>query len=247
VPHGLGNGRSRASGGAKRRCKCTSDSIRLPLIRVSKSLKIAAANRVTRVDASKAIGAPSTHSSLLNLIRDSDPRAWGRFVAVYGPLVYRWLRRWGVTADDARDVSQEVFRRVATAVGRFERRGDGGFRAWLWTIARREAIDHLGRLNRSPHGRGGSTQHMQLLQIPEQLPSDDDSTENDNILLLRAALETIRGDFQEQTWEIFWRAAMDGEDAADLAKEFGVSQGAVRQAKYRVLHRLREEFGDLLN
>jgi hypothetical protein len=32
----------------------------------------------------------------------------------------------------------------------------------------------------------------------------------------------------------------------DVAADLGMSPGAVRVAKYRVLHRLREELGDLM-
>ena len=54
---------------------------------------------------------------------------------------------------------------------------------------------------------------------------------------------SIRGDFDDPTWQAFWRLTVENHATADIAAELGISQGAVRQAKYRVLCRLREEMG----
>jgi RNA polymerase sigma-70 factor (ECF subfamily) len=51
-------------------------------------------------------------------------------------------------------------------------------------------------------------------------------------------------EFEERTWQAFWRTAVDGRSAADVGAELGMTPGAVRVAKSRVLHRLREELGD---
>ena len=62
--------------------------------------------------------------------------------------------------------------------------------------------------------------------------------------LLRRALELIRVEFEEPTWQAFWRTTADGLSAIDVAAELGLSPGAVRQAKYRVLRRLRQELDE---
>jgi RNA polymerase sigma-70 factor (ECF subfamily) len=64
--------------------------------------------------------------------------------------------------------------------------------------------------------------------------------------LFHRALELIRTEFKEQTWRAFWRAAVDGQQAAAVAVELRISPGAVRVAKSRVLRRLREALGDAL-
>ncbi len=63
--------------------------------------------------------------------------------------------------------------------------------------------------------------------------------------LLHRALEIIRPDFEDRTWQAFWRATVEGHTAADIAQDFGMTPRAVRQAKYRVLQRLRTELDDL--
>lgn len=46
----------------------------------------------------------STSRSLIERIRDRDPAAWRRFVALYGPFVYRWSVRHGLQPHDTADV-----------------------------------------------------------------------------------------------------------------------------------------------
>jgi RNA polymerase sigma-70 factor, ECF subfamily len=64
--------------------------------------------------------------------------------------------------------------------------------------------------------------------------------------LLHRALALIRDDFEPRTWAAFWQTAVDGRATIDVAADLGMSPGAVRVAKSRVLHRLRADLGDLL-
>jgi DNA-directed RNA polymerase specialized sigma24 family protein len=60
------------------------------------------------------------------------------------------------------------------------------------------------------------------------------------------ALQLERNDFEPRTWEAFWRAAVEGQRPDLIAADLGAMPAAVRKAKSRVLHRLREELGELL-
>jgi RNA polymerase sigma-70 factor (ECF subfamily) len=57
----------------------------------------------------------------------------------------------------------------------------------------------------------------------------------------------VRGEIEPRTWEAFWRTAVDGRPPAHLAAELGMTAAAIRQAKSRVLRRLKREVGDLLD
>jgi RNA polymerase sigma-70 factor (ECF subfamily) len=63
--------------------------------------------------------------------------------------------------------------------------------------------------------------------------------------LLRSALERVRTQVRENTWRAFVGTALEGRPAGDLAEELGMTPGAVRVARSRVLQRLRSELGDL--
>jgi DNA-directed RNA polymerase specialized sigma24 family protein len=66
----------------------------------------------------------------------------------------------------------------------------------------------------------------------------------DTSLMLRA-LEIIRPEFEDRTWQAFWRATVDGHTAAEIAQDLGMTPRAVRQANYRVRRRLRRDLDDL--
>ena len=207
------------------------------------------ANGSKPMDSSLGPSNSSTSLTLLERVRLRDEDAWRRFVDLYGPLVYSWCRRLGLDADDSQDVVQNTFGTVASRIDAFRPdRSYGTFRGWLWTIARHEAIEHFRRVQRSPKPVGGTDMQVWLANVPRQCPEGrhNSQAEDERIGLLRRAVQVIRRDFQAQTWVAFERTAMRGESAANVAEDLGMTKRAVRQAKYRVLQRLREEFGDLI-
>jgi RNA polymerase sigma-70 factor (ECF subfamily) len=65
--------------------------------------------------------------------------------------------------------------------------------------------------------------------------------------VLRRLLAIVRPDFEPKTWQAFTRFALDGLPAADVAQELGISEGAVMQARFRILKRLREGAREFLS
>jgi RNA polymerase sigma-70 factor (ECF subfamily) len=190
-----------------------------------------------------------TSHSLLERARADDEAAWGRLVTLYGPLVFHWCRRWGLQDEDAADVFQEVFQSVAAHLGGFrkERAGDT-FRGWLRTITHSKVQDHFRRQARQPGGIGGSAALAWLAQVPAPPSADEEAgvEERAERRLFHRALKAIAAEFEERTWQAFWRTAVEGRAPKDVAAELAMSPGAVRVAKSRVLQRLREELGDCL-
>ena len=186
----------------------------------------------------------STSTSLLDRVKASDPDAWRRLAKLYGPLVYRWARQVGLQDTDAADVGQEVSRTVAARIGTFRRDGPGhSFRAWLKTITRNKLGDHLRRRASQLPGPGGSDAYQRLQLLADASPEDGSSAnslETDGGVL-RRALDLFRSDFEDATWQAFWRMTVDGHSASEVASDLGMTAHAVRQAKYRVLRRLRRE------
>jgi RNA polymerase sigma-70 factor (ECF subfamily) len=149
-------------------------------------------------------------------------------------------------AADVDNVVQEVFQSLARTVQDFRRdRGSGSFCAWLFTVTHSRIRDWHRRQRRQPTAVGGSDVLERLEQEPA--PPDDPSsaTINPTATLCRRALDLVRPEFTETTWQAFWRSTIDGHDTADIAADLGMTANAVRLAKSRVLRRLREELGDL--
>ena len=193
----------------------------------------------------------STSVSLLERVKTRDPEAWRRLVTLYGPLVYGWCRKSGLQVADTADVCQEVFAAVAASMTKFRRdRPDDSFRAWLWTISRNKIMDHFRRRQKHAQPEGGTDAQQLFAQIPDELPASSSSTDSsfgDAGGLERRALELLRSEFEDRTWQAFWRMAVDGQTAAEIADDLGMTKKAVRQAKFRVVRRLRLELDGLVD
>jgi RNA polymerase sigma-70 factor, ECF subfamily len=189
----------------------------------------------------------SISSTLLDQIRARRPEAWQRLVDLYGPVVYRWCRQLGVGRADAADVVQDVFAAVAAGTDRFRReRPEHSFGAWLRTVTRSKVCDHFRRRRGLLDAEGGTNAQQQFLNLPE--PAEESlslsiSLKPDSRFVHRA-LEVVRAEFEPNTWDAFWRIAVDGQSPAEAAAAMNLSLAAVYQAKSRVLRRLRRELND---
>jgi RNA polymerase sigma-70 factor, ECF subfamily len=190
----------------------------------------------------------ATSRSLLERVQADDESAWEKLVGLYGPLVYRWLRRWDLPEHEAADVFQDVFQALAKHIAGFrkEKAGDT-FRGWLRRITDNKVRDHFRKLGRQPGGEGGTEAQLRLASLPDlgSAEGDDSVAGHEEAGLLRAAVELIRGEFEARTWQAFWLTAVEAKSPAEVAGDLGMSAGAVRVAKSRVLKRLRDELGGL--
>jgi RNA polymerase sigma-70 factor (ECF subfamily) len=186
-----------------------------------------------------------TSLSLLQRVRNRDPQAWERFVGLYEPLVRYWCGRWQVVGEDAADVCQEVFQAVATGIDQFRRdRAGDTMRGWMRGITRHKLLDHFRLRAQEPRAAGGTDAQLRLQGLAEpEVPLDEPQEQATS--LYHRALELVRCEFEERTWQAFWRAAVEGQSPVDTATDLGVTPAAVRKAKSRILLRLREELGEL--
>lgn len=186
---------------------------------------------------------PETRPSLLVELRDpSHHEAWGEFVAIYEPLIYRVARAKGLQHADAQDMTQEVFAAVGKAIDRFDPSSErGSFRAWLFQITRNLVINFITR-GKEPRGTGDTDMQM----LFQEQPSTDRASETLFSLeyqreVFRWAAQQVKTQFQEDSWRAFWQTGVEGESIEDVAQALGKSPGAVRIARCRVLTRLKEE------
>jgi len=186
---------------------------------------------------------------LLERVRARDADGWRRLVELYSPLMYAWCRRSDLDGDQAADVVQEAFAKVARSVGEFRRDRPGDtFRGWLRIIVRNQIRDRLRRLAKEPQAAGGSTAHLRFEQLTDERLDESLSSHAaaEPGELYRRALELIQTQFEDRTWRAFWQTTIDGRASGDVAADLGMTAGAVRQAKSKVLARLRAEFGEVL-
>jgi RNA polymerase sigma-70 factor, ECF subfamily len=151
-----------------------------------------------------------------------------------------------VVGPDAEDVIQDVFQAVVTGLPQFQRDRPGDtFRGWLRGITRHKLMDLFRRRNTQPQAQGGTAASQQLQQIPEREVTLPEETAQQVTELYKRALDLVKSEFEHNTWRAFYRTAVDGQPPVAIAAELGMSSPAVRMAKSRVLHRLKQEIGDV--
>ena len=180
-------------------------------------------------------------SWLGRLVETPGGAEWQRLSEVYGPLVAKWVERAGVAKADVDDVVQEVLIIVIKRVAEFEHQHAGAFRGWLRAILSNQLKKYFRENTRVPC-------RIPLADIcdpssPETLLFD---REHDQYLAARA-MKTIEHEFEPGTWMAFRLQVFEHQRPLDVATRLGVSVNAVIKAKSRVLRRLRESLGQLLD
>lgn len=180
---------------------------------------------------------PPTPASLLERLRDpAAEEAWARFVQLYTPLLFHWARGTGLQEPDAADLVQDVFALLVRKLPEFRYDPGRGFRAWLRTVT----------LNRWREIRRRAAP-PQPVEGMEQVPDNNEPFwEADHRgYLARRLLALMQTEFAPATWTACWECAVEGRSAGDVGQELGMTPGAVRAAKFRVLCRLRQEMTGL--
>ncbi len=190
----------------------------------------------------------ATSLSLLVRLRVHDRAAWQEFLSLYAPLVVRWCYRRGLSEPDVADVAQEVFLRVSRSIEQFRKENPGdSLRGWLCRITHRQLAQFFRDRETLAEASGGTEAHILLQQQADRHPQEsEDEARQEVRYLYQRAMDIARGEFSESTWKMFFRTAVDGNRAVEVAQEFGATAAAVRQARSRVLRRLKEVVGDQL-
>lgn len=187
----------------------------------------------------------ATSVGMLLDLKQGDADGWRQFVHLYSPLIYAWCRKAGLQESDSADICQDVFRDVASGIRGLKYDSPAhSFRGWLWTITRHRLSKFFGRLEKTPRGSGGTTAAARLAEAPDWIDDEEcPQTASAESEVIRRAAEIIRDDFSEQTWQAFWLSAVEEMQASDIAERLGMNKNAVRQAKFRVMARLKEFAG----
>jgi RNA polymerase sigma-70 factor, ECF subfamily len=157
-------------------------------------------------------------------------------------MLYCWARRAGLQEPDAADLVQEVFTLLLDKLPTFRHRGAGSFRSWLRTVTLNKWRDRARRAARVVTGNEGL---LDELASPDPLEEAWDAEYRQQVV--RQAVRLMQAEFEPTTWKACWEHVVSGKSAAAVAAELGLTPGAVRAAKFRVLNRLRQEVKDLLD
>ena len=190
---------------------------------------------------------PETRPSLILRVRDpNDADAWNQFATLYRPVILRLARRKGIQAADAEDLAQQVLLSVAGAIERWQPdQQRARFRTWLQTIVRNAILNAVQR--RSPDQAAGGDSDSERFEIDQNTRTDDEETLRDEYRreLFQQAAQQIHAEFAKDTWDSFWKTAVQGIDIDSLSSQTGRTRGSIYASRSRIMKRLREAIEEL--
>ena len=188
----------------------------------------------------------SVSSSVLERAKLGDQDAFRVITQLYAGLVYHWIRKSGLSPENAQDTSQEVFISVNRNLKEFQRTKAGqSFRAWIRVITRRKIADHFRKNTGVEKPIGGDNNPIDFATDKEN--EEHEENNQNKAIVYKKALQFIKGEFADKDCRAFLMLVVDEIPAKDAAQRLGISVNSVYIAKSRILKRLLDVFGDLID
>jgi RNA polymerase sigma-70 factor, ECF subfamily len=184
-----------------------------------------------------APGAPLSEHELIERCRAGDEDAFAQLVLTHADRVYGAVRRFGLDAGEADDVTQEVFLRAWRGLARFEERAQ--LSTWLYRIAFNETQRRLSRRD-PPRVEPPLDGEDPVDSVPEanHLGPGARALDHEFEAILQRALAELPPD---------WRAAVVLRDIEGLSTDEAAAAAGLRQAAFKSrLHRGRMQLRALL-
>ncbi len=174
-----------------------------------------------------------------------DAVAWEEIVQRYHRRIYNLCYRFAGSADDAQDLTQEVFIRMYRTLNSYDV-GRGAFMTWVTTLTRNLLVDHF---RKTKHDRltdsldGTASDHPDAMPLSERIP--DEGPSPDSGVQSRETRETVHEALQKLSPEL--REAVILRDLQDMdyreiATALKVPEGTVKSR----INRGRAELARLL-
>jgi len=189
-----------------------------------------------------------TRTTLLMRVRDpADAESWREFFALYEPLLLSYVRRRGLAEHDACDVVQEVFANLVRVLPGFElERERGRFRTWLWRVTHNAVVDWSRRRGRRARAEEEARKETPVAQGPEETELESEWLAAHRRRVLEFALQQVRSQSQERTWQCFELHILQGRSSGDVAAELGLTANSVYVNASRVLAKVRQQCAEYM-
>lgn len=186
---------------------------------------------------------PETRLSLLKRLQNGqDETAWAEFHEIYQPVLTRMVVAAGLPSCDQPDVVQEIWIAIYRGIEKYKPRSHAfAFRGWLAKIAKNTAINYLSRkTNRQGTESLRDAAMLTDRNSTKQILQEQWDCEYQRQVLQWAALR-VASRVTVATFSAFWRTVVDGEDVESVAKEMGMTAGALYVSRGRIMATLRRE------
>jgi RNA polymerase sigma-70 factor (ECF subfamily) len=171
-------------------------------------------------------------------LRRGDLDALSALLARYQNRLYRYLLRMVRQPAEAEDLFQQTWLRVAEKIQSYDPRRN--FEAWLFTLARNLAIDHLRRLRPEsldePLGDSANGETAVTRLVSQEIPAFDRVLARERGSRLADAMEMLPM-IQREVLTLRFEEEMKLEEIAEI---LGTPLSTVKTRLRRALERLRE-------
>lgn len=184
-------------------------------------------------------------TQLILQAKQGDTVAFERLVYRYDKRVLSIAGTYVNSADEVKDIYQEVFLRVFKGLPKFEERSQ--FSTWLHRITTNVCLTHKTRMKRRAHtsldkeldGEEGQTTMLETI-------SNDDSTDQHAInseisLHVQEALDKL----SPQQRFVFTLRHYQGYKLKEIAKMMGCTEGTVKKYLFTATRKMRDELREL--
>jgi RNA polymerase sigma-70 factor (ECF subfamily) len=160
-----------------------------------------------------------------------DAEAFGELYVLHLDAIYRYIYYRVGDAQDAEDLTEQVFLRVWQALPGYEQRGYP-FSSWLYRIAHNAVVDYHRE-------RGGATGALPLedwVENGSRAAALDEVISAEEAAALSAAVKQLSDDQQQ----VILLRFVEGMSHAQVAHIVGKSEGACRVIQHRALAALSQ-------
>lgn len=171
-------------------------------------------------------------------ILDGQEELFPVLVARYETRLFRFIRRYTGDSEDARDVTQEVFLKVYSALDDFDPRYK--FSTWLFRIGGNAAIDHIRRRKSRPVSLDlplNEDGEVPQIDIPDTRP---DPLEDLSRVRLRQELDTAIDRLPDDYRELISLRHYGDLPYEEIAEMKGMPLGTVKNKLFRARQALRD-------
>jgi RNA polymerase sigma-70 factor (ECF subfamily) len=179
---------------------------------------------------------------LFERARAGDREALGAVLAEHLPGLRAYVsQRLGnlVRArEDTADVVQSVCRELLLGLDGFEYRGEGAFRSWLYTTAVRKIVEKHARYGAQKRDgqRDFAPEDELFAHLADTTPSQR-AIASEELERIEHAFRALPDEYRE----VILMARVTGLSRAEIGRQIGRSEGAVRTLLHRALARLASE------
>jgi RNA polymerase sigma-70 factor (ECF subfamily) len=192
-------------------------------------------------------------SVLLDAANPDNRKAREAFMECYGGVIREWCRRNKLQKADEEDVVQTVVPRLLKKLQTFKYDPSKRFRGYVHQCVVFAINDIYRKRKRHPgvYGSGDTGVVGQLHEIPDpDTPAVEELTQElsrqaERDRRVQEACDRVRRRCAPKTWQAFWLTTVEELPAVEVAEQLGMTHGAVRVAKHKMITALKNEMRDM--